>query len=99
MNEVEALAFAEGVEKSLDLRDWDFRIERLQAGEREDGVVKVRPTATILSGALGRELAAEEFADEFGGIAQQPGRQPGDLEKLQPKTHIQKSLIGMNPSP
>src|ERR1044071_3128015 len=79
VNKVEAVAIAEGAEKSLHPVRGNFRVQCLQARERKDAVVKVRSSGAILSAAFGRELTAEEFAPELGGIAEQPGRKSRDL--------------------
>jgi hypothetical protein len=90
VNEVESSAIAILEEKLLDLFGRNFCVERLHASKRKDGVVKIGPALAILSATFGRELAAEEIADQLSGITQQPGREAGDLKELQPKTQVQK---------
>ena len=86
MNKVKTFTVAVGAEESLHPIRRNFRVHCLQAREREDRVVKVGASRTILSAAFGCELAPEEIADQFGGITQQPGRLSGHLQELETQT-------------
>ncbi|MDB6016305.1 MAG: hypothetical protein JWR19_794 [Pedosphaera sp.] len=88
MDEIERRAVAVRAKECLDFVARYFGVHRLQSSKCEDGVVKVRTPISVESRALGRKLLAEEFAHEFRGIAEQPRREPGDLEELEAETHV-----------
>jgi len=91
MHEIETGAGAETGEPIFDSRflslDFRFRLHRLQAGEGEDGVVKVRTSGAVHGAAFRGELAGEEGAHQVGGVAEDLWRDPRDLQHLQAKTH------------
>ena len=92
MDEVEAIALTEGLEISPHAVGRNLGFQRLQTGQREDGVVKVRATVAVRPAAGLRDLSVQKITHEIGGITQQAWRETGDLEKLQTETHASWSL-------
>lgn len=88
MDEVERSAVAVRVKKGFHFFTRHPGVQCLQASQREDGVIKVRPAGAVKSRPVGGKLTPKKIADEFGRIAEQPGSTTGNLEKLQTKTHF-----------
>ena len=62
-------------------------LQRDQRIEPEDGVVEVARAGAVLEAAVRIAARAQERRDEIARFTQLPGRQPGDLQHLEPQTH------------
>jgi hypothetical protein len=62
-------------------------LEGDQRVQREDSVIKVADTRAILEAAIRIAARPQERRDEIARFTELPGRQPGDLQHLEPQTH------------
>src|SRR5262249_19612220 len=87
VHEVQIGAVAEPVEKPGALLDWQDFLERNEAVESKDGVVKVASSHAVLKAAIRVQALSQEGRDQVARLTQLLGRQPGDLQHLESQTH------------
>src|SRR5258708_39900379 len=87
MNEVQRLAVAKAPQIAFKSAYRQFRLQRQQPINAEDGVVKIARVRAALETTISVLLAKQKIPDEIARFAQQPRRQPRDLQHLQSQTH------------
>ena len=93
MHEVQPRAIAPAAQPRLHPLRREFRLQGLQAREREDRVVKVGPPLAIPPAALLRDLPLEKCAHQSRRIAQQSRGEPGDLEHFETQAALGKGGV------
>src|SRR5712692_2322811 len=87
MNEVQRLAVAKGLQIAFNSAHRQFRLQRQQPVDAEDGVVQIARFRAALETTISALLAKQKVPDLIARFAQQLRRQPRDLQHLQSQTH------------
>ena len=87
MDEVQTRAVAESIQVRRGPGGREVFLQGDERIEAEHGVVEIARARAILKAAVRVETPAQERRDEIARLTQLLGRQPGDLQHLEPQTH------------
>src|SRR5688572_13301674 len=87
MNEIERFARPERFKPGASAFGGNGNVERLRAGDREDGVIEIGFAGAVARGAMFIELARKEVAHQIGGISEKAWSEARNLQQLQTQTH------------